>query len=195
MRLKMAQTKITLFFSTRPTRELLEIRFSSPSTDGELTSVRGTFSGARGDASTFKWTPATQALSVILLRAAADGRDPTLQDVISRPLLFGRFGSLANALSRGIYKNARWILDGFGVDKDGRSTIRRVLKLGNSRLRRPGNLEIGVNYRYLNPKNIKVVIDGRVYEDPSLLRELAARIYEANEAPVERSRAEALLAA
>ncbi len=123
----MAQTKITLFFSTRPTRELLEIRFSSASTDGELTSVRGTFSGARGDASTFKWTPATQALSVILLRAAADGRDPTLQDVISRPLLFGRFGSHANQLSRGIYKNARWILDDFvcGVTRDGRKTFER----------------------------------------------------------------------
>lgn len=191
----MAQTRLTLFFATKPTRELLEMRFSSPSTDGEIVSVRGTFSGARGDAFTFKWTAATKAFAVALLRAAADGREGGEELPIARPLIAGRYGSLASALARGIAKQARWIVDGFGVDKEGTPTIKRLLKIGNSRLRRSGNLEIGVNYRYLDPKNIKVVVDGRVYEEPELLLELSNRIYEESELDVEHHSVEESLAA
>ena len=191
----MPQAQLTLFFATKPSRELLEMRFTPPSCEGELVSVRGTFSGARGDASSFKWTPATKAFSVVALRAAADGRERERDAIIARPLIAGRFGSLANALARGIFKQARWIVDGFGIDQEGALNIRRILKLGNSRLRRPSNLEIGVNYRYLNPSRIKVFVDGRLYEEPELLRELSDRIYEESEAATERHRVEEQLAA
>lgn len=114
---------------------------------------RDTIRGTNGQ-STFKWSAAVHALCVLLLNHAAG--------VSSK--LEGGVGSLAASLDYAISKQPAWLLDLFGVDKEGNSLLRRLVARINPERKRPGPVTIMVREDALKPGNISVELDGVVVD-------------------------------
>ena len=65
------QTELNLWFAAESQIELIQSNFRSPLLHEEVCAVRGKTSGAYSTQITFQWTSAVQALSALLLKAAA----------------------------------------------------------------------------------------------------------------------------
>jgi hypothetical protein len=94
-------TELSMWFAGGSQIELIRTQFRSPLIHEEICAVRGKTAGAYSTGVTFQWTSAVQALSVLLLKAAARGR---LNKDLNHPLLEGGKGSMASSLDASIYK-------------------------------------------------------------------------------------------
>ncbi len=171
--------RITLFFVNPGMPELERIIFQHPLLDRERASVRGKSAGAFRGCHTFQWTPAVQALCVLLLRSKAFGQPASAADYV--PPLTGGAGSAAASLDYAISKQPLWLLDVFGLDKQGNCLIKRLVTRTNSERRRGGDVSVALNPAQLGPDDIVIRLHQSEVNDPAELLALARRIEGGNE--------------
>jgi hypothetical protein len=134
------------------------------------TAVRGKTSGALEGAGTFQWTTAVKALSLLVVKAVLTERHtPSPTDAAA---LLGGAGSLAATLDYAVTKEPAWTVDMFGVDTEGRSLIRRLMKRTNTERKYPGPVTVSLNTRAISPTSISIWWDGKRVEDEIALRTL-----------------------
>jgi len=133
------------------------------------TAVRGKTSGASKGAGTFQWTTAVKALSLLAVKAVLTERHSTSP---TDAALLGGAGSLAATLDYAVSKEPEWTVDMFGVDTEGRSLIRRLIKRTNSERKYPGPVTVSVNTRAISPTSISIWWDGKRVQDEETLRTL-----------------------
>jgi hypothetical protein len=166
--------KILLHFSGAEEPALEEVTFSYDPALGEITSIRGRSAGAGIQSGNFAWSPAVKALTVLLLRTSEHAlRGGTID---STPPLEGTAGSLASSLDYAFAKNPAWLSDMFGCDTGGEPYARKLILRTNPERKRPGPVVLSINRYVLDPKLIRVLLDGLDVVDPATLREMANRI-------------------
>lgn len=166
------RTEFSLWFSSDERLELIKTKFRSPLLHKEVYAVRGKTAGAFATTTTFQWTSAVQALSILLLRAVERIRRGFSSH---EPLLEGSQGSAASSLDASLDKQTLW-LDLFGSNAHGESLSRRILPRTNPRRKRVGPVMISLNERILPPTAIKVFVDNKPVEDCDKLAECRAAI-------------------
>ncbi|MCB0325432.1 MAG: hypothetical protein KDD69_17740 [Bdellovibrionales bacterium] len=169
----MAESCLQLWFSKEPDIELYKTTFAHHLNEGELAAVRGKSTGLPGTVGSFQWTPAVQALSIVLLKTAAWGRETQLEGEDATPRLEGTAPSPASSLGYAISKQSDWLLDIFGLDRKGSTIAKRILRTHNAAQRLKGPAVISVNTNQLSPDNIKVYVDELQVCDPKVLLNLA----------------------
>ena len=163
------QINFSLWFSGSPHIELTKTAFTSPLLPDTVWAVRGKTPGAFSTKSTFQWTSAVQAMSILMLRAAVHSKRGSKSPL---PLLEGGPGSLANSLDAALYKQTTW-LDLFGYDKHGNSLSRRVFPRTNPGRRRPGPVMVSLNDHLLPKSCIWVFINNHPIHDATMLENYA----------------------
>ena len=144
--------------------------------------VRGKLPGALARAGTFQWTKAVRAMTLLLVRHAAEHYNPT-----SGGLIYGEADTLASSLDYAISKNTGWLCDMFGSTSLGVCNAARLFSRCNSNRKRPGPVMISVNSNLLRPDQIKIRVHSTVL-DGAGLRELEALILRQDPDPVSRDR-------
>lgn len=161
--------KIELFFSRDQVLALERVRFSHQLLGTERLSVRGKLGGAWGSQFTFQWTPAVQALMLLLL-------DTRLNRSEQPAILSGGAGSPAASLDYAIGKQPAWLLDIFGLDSHGVAIIRRLIRRTNPERKRGGDVELSVNPRHLGADQIRCLVNGTEVTSDEDLRALRTEI-------------------
>lgn len=165
-------TEMSLWFASGPQIELIRTNYRNPTLSEPVTAVRGKTSGAYSTEVTFQWTSAVQALSTLLLKAAARQK---LKIKIKTPLLEGGKGSMASSLDASLYKQTAW-LDLFGSIIRGDSVSKRVFLRTNPGRRRFGPVLISLNERLLPANAIKIFVDSRPVTEGRALQSYAHSI-------------------
>lgn len=166
-------TRLALSFSDYGTPQLERTAFRHPLLGSEIHAVRGKTSGAYAGHATFQWTPAVQALSILILRyagASAAGGDP------QEALLLGGHGSPASSLDYALGKEPAWILDVFGVDSRGNVIARRLIRRTNPERKRPGPVVLAINPSFLPSQDIVVQVNESEVKDSQALKNLATSL-------------------
>lgn len=154
---RQTSTKLELWFLFGDNLELNKTIFRSPSLPSPICAVRGKTAGAYTTTTTFQWTSAVQALSILLLKAVV--RERSDSDA-REPLLEGSSNSLAASLDAALYKQTAW-LDLLGWTASGDPLSRRILRRTNPGRRRPGPVMISLNQNLLPPSAIVVYCDNQ----------------------------------
>jgi len=165
-------------FSIERGPTLEKVRFKHPLlTEPERNSIRGKSAGAYRGYHTFQWTPAVQALCLLFLRTrlCRTGRGSASPGEV----LSGGAGSPASSLDYAVSKQPLWLLDMFGIDKQGNPLVRRILDRTNPERKRGGKVCIGVNPSHIASRDIHIRVAEREIADPAALAALADEI-EAN---------------
>lgn len=160
--------QLALYLSGFPSPQLQSSLYSG--LNGVVRGVRGKTGGAYGASfdsyATFQWTSAVKALTVLLLRTAAN----------RGALLEGRRGSLAASLDQALEKQTGWLSDIFGSDVKGEPLARRVIQRSNPGGRLPGPVALAIRQSILPSSAIQVFIDDTQVNDLELLERLADAI-------------------
>jgi hypothetical protein len=143
--------KLTLHFAGDEKIELFEACFIHPVIGEERRCIRGKRSGAYRGYSTFQWTKAVQALSLLMVEAAL--RNHT---AASGPLLRGTSGSFASSLDYAIDKQTTWLYDMFGWDDRGTGFSRRLFIRSNPGQRLTAPVAISLNLNCLACSEISI---------------------------------------
>jgi hypothetical protein len=166
--------KLALWFISN--RELLTLDktlFSHPALSQELRAIRGKTAGAYSGFNSFQWTPAVQAMSVLLLRTAALH---SLEAGAGSALLEGYEDSPASSLDYSIAKAPNWLLDIFGLDKAGNPLAKRLFLRTNPERKRKGPVAVALNEKMLSRADITVYLDGRAVTSAQVLNDAAEQI-------------------
>jgi len=163
-------TSISLFFVDKHDPILIKVVYRTSGSSDEILSVRGKTGGAFDTERTFQWTAAVQGLSVILLRKAACSN--ALQDVT----LSGGQGSVAASLDYALDKQPAWLVDMFGLAKDGSSVARRLFRRTNPGRKSKGPVVIGLNKSLLTTLSVDIVWDGIQITNTTTVAQLLAQI-------------------
>jgi len=115
----------------------------------EIIAVRG--SGLKHKYGVFRWSPAVQAVSLLFLKHAA-GEDPSLE---------GNSGSYASTLDYALSKQPNWLLDMFGVDDTGLSSLRTIIVRTNSEQKQPGPVRLWLDEKFLKLFSTKVYLNNQ----------------------------------
>jgi hypothetical protein len=156
--------KLTLHFAGDNTIELFETCFMHPLVGEERRCIRGKRSGAYRGYSTFQWTKAVQALSLLMVEAAIRVHAPS-----SAPLLHGSTGSFASSLDYAIDKQTTWLFDMFGWDSNGSGFSRRLFIRSNPGQRLAAPVAISLNFHSLAAEHLEIMVN---YQKLSTLEEL-----------------------
>ena len=140
-----------------------------------ISAVRGATGGAFGEARTFRWSAALQALVVLLLRSAATGKSPSVSG-IGPAVVKGGDRSLAASLDYALSKQPNWVLDVFGVLTDGTAVARRMFRRTNPERKRGGDVAISVNSHFFPPSSIRVIVGSQEVEEIDQIMWLAGNI-------------------
>jgi hypothetical protein len=142
------------FFQTHDGCELLETKFTS--TDGQVVRcVRGKTAGAFRGAGTFHWSSGVRAAAALSLRHILSEMNASIVNYIS-----GGHSSLASSLDYALCKQPAWLLDMFGVQKNGLATARRLFLVTNPNQKRPGPVTVAISELCLAPSDIRVFYNG-----------------------------------
>jgi hypothetical protein len=163
--------QIVLEFINVRAPELAATFFLHPLLSGEIKSVRGV--PLTGDAGSFSWSRAVQALAIFFLRSAGYRMLAFRAREGCRPLkapyvLEGEAGSPAASLDYAIAKSPQWLQDMFGFTASGDILLRRLVIRSNPERKRVGPVRIAL--RVESSLIIAVMLDGEAVEDgPTLL--------------------------
>lgn len=151
----MNSRRLVMHFVGEDRVELFETHFEHPLVGTERRLIRGKRSGAYRGYSTFQWTRAVQALSVLMVEARRCG-------AVGRgvPRLMGGKGSLASSLDYAIDKQTTWLHDMFGWDESGRGYSRRLFSRTNPGQRNMGPVAVGLNQFCLEFGDIEIMLNG-----------------------------------
>lgn len=159
----MRKVKIELVFTqSKNDYELTRIAFDHSINDTTIFSERGRNGGTRSKDGGFPWSSGVQSLALFFLTAKCSAD-------LNLPILAGEAGSAAASLDYAISRQANWLLDSFGVDKNGISILRRVIKRSNPERKRPGPVCLFLNASCLLQDQIKIVIDNAEVEIARIL--------------------------
>jgi len=137
--------------------ELMETEFSHPLLPNSISTVRGKTSGAYLNLASFQWTASVRALCLLFVEAVLRADLPSNIE----PLMKGKRGSLAASLDLALSKKPLWLLDMFGVDSQGESILRRMVRRTNSEMKRPGPVLLSLSPNVLAPSEIFFFIGTR----------------------------------
>ena len=157
-----------LYFAGEKAFELVSTVFSHPLLGSPARAVRGKTSGAYAGCGTFQWSPAVQALALLMLRTSARGCPPEL------PQLFGGRGSPAASLDFALGKPPLWLFDMFGMASGGEALAKRLFLRTNPEQKQPGPTMVRVNRNHV--KEIRIYLNGRLIEDDIMLESMADAI-------------------
>jgi hypothetical protein len=143
--------KLTLHFAGDKSVELFETCFIHPLIGEPRRCIRGKRSGAYRGYSTFQWTKAVQALSILMVEAAKRTIEPT-----SAPMLRGGTGSFASSLDYAIDKQTTWLYDMFGWDDRGSGFSRRLFMRSNPGQRIAAPVAISLNLHCLSEQEVEI---------------------------------------
>jgi hypothetical protein len=146
--------KLTLHFAGDKSVELFETCFIHPLIGEPRRCIRGKRSGAYRGYSTFQWTKAVQALSILMVEAAKRTIEPT-----SAPMLRGGPGSFASSLDYAIDKQTTWLYDMFGWDDRGSGFSRRLFMRSNPGQRIAAPVAISLNLHCLAENEVEVLLN------------------------------------
>lgn len=166
-------TELELHFADDYSLE--KIVFSYPTHPYDLISIRGKTAGAYRDCSSFQWTPAVRALTLLFLQTAAYS-DRKSELIGSSQVFSGATGSLAASIDYAIAKEPRWLTDVFGIDASGRSIVRRLVIRTNPERKRGGNVAVAVNPRVMRPGSVRCFNNGKEITDRKAILELVKSI-------------------
>lgn len=160
---------LELHFSRDQGVALEKVYFSHPLIGGMRFSVRGKLGGAYGNALTFQWTPAVQALMLLALDEKTASEDQPA-------ILSGGAGSAAASLDYAIGKQPAWLLDMFGVDSQGHAVIRRLIRRTNPERKRGGDVLLSLNPNQLRREQIRLFVNGVEIDAITEVRQLREEI-------------------
>ena len=167
--------QLELYFSDGPEPALAKSIFRHESFEEPLKSIRGN-SDALDGYNSFRWTPAVQALAILMIHTAA-GSEKTLDQLPhTDSILVGENASPAASLDYAITKQTSWLLDMFGMDYDGNPLIRSFIKRHNSERKRPGPVTISVDSSILPADSIKIYLGDARVKEPQQLHALADQL-------------------
>jgi hypothetical protein len=146
--------KLTLHFAGIDTVELFESCFIHPVIGEPRRCIRGKRSGAYRGYSTFQWTKAVQALSLLMVEAAKRVYEPS-----SHPMLRGGTGSFASSLDYAIDKQTTWLYDMFGWDDRGAGFSRRLFVRSNPGQRIAAPVAISLQLHCLSELEIEIFLN------------------------------------
>ena len=142
--------------------------FEHPQFKKPRVSVRGKKETLYTDSGTFQWTPAVQALTLLLVRsAAANPAGP-------RPILEGEKGSPGASLGFILLKKPAWLKEMFGEFRPGALVITRFIRTYNIGFRHPGPMAIALHDHA--ELEIKVLVGDKEITDPAALELIAQKI-------------------
>lgn len=168
--------KLSLYFAGGgKSLALYETSFEAESLDDPLHCLRSQTlqAGGRGN---FRWSSAVRALAVLFVRARS--LQCLSADISEEPLLQGTAQSLAASLDYAISKQPNWILDMFGVDRHGRSFLRKLLVRVNPERKRPGPVQLFLSPWAKSNLTIEVSVNSLKVEAKESLDAIAQLIEE-----------------
>ena len=166
------KAKLVLSFSGGEYPELLRTEFWSPYHPHPIRGLRGSHFIA--GAHPFKWGVGVHALSLFFARAALFRFNTS---GASQPVLTGLNGSPATSIDYTLWQvRSLWISDLFDVDAGGRNYLQRIVKVLNSRQKKPRPVELYLNQSALKPDDITIVCDSKILSSESELRQFADRL-------------------
>ena len=116
-------SRLSILLSDGENPELLRTEFVRPGGDPRLC-VRGKTAGAYIDCGCFQWTPAVQAMCILLLRSVASG----LREQVFEGLI-GEKATPAASLDYALQKKTSWLSDIFGFDSSNRPFAKKLFKV------------------------------------------------------------------
>ncbi len=147
---------LKLYFSSGPNFELLKTEFSHSAIIESKLSIRGKDKGAFLLAGTFQWTQAVQALSLFFLKAIL---------ATEETILVGEIGSPAASLEYALAKPPVWLVEMFGLSKNSKPFIKKLVKRTNPELKRPGPVELSLNDNLLKKEQIEIYLSKKRVEE------------------------------
>ncbi len=149
--------KLVLQFVGDKEYELFESCFVHPLIEEERRCVRGKRSGAYRGFSTFQWTKAVQAVSLLFIEAAIRKFQPAYG-----PLLVGPKGSPASSLDYAIDKQTEWLTEMFGWTPAGTGVTKRLFLRSNPGQRYQGPVGVSINLNCLAYEEIEILLNYEV---------------------------------
>lgn len=121
----------------------------------------------------FTWTKAVQSLCCVIVgyKIRSLIGESLLSD-LQQPVIVGKRPSIASCLDDALSKQPRWLVEMFGIDRQGRSKSRQIFVVENSGFKRPGPIMIGVNPHFLPPSDIYIFMDGALATSVDSLMDL-----------------------
>jgi hypothetical protein len=167
-------TNLHLCFAAKSNPQLVETSFRHERMGINVKAVRGRTAGAHKGYSTFSWSPAVKALSLLFVEGAIVSKTSSESD----PHVFieGQKGSPASSLDYAIAKQPNWIFDMFGCDNRGVPNLRRLVTRTNPEQRRPGPVRVALNNNFLPVSAIQIVLDEDEFPDIPALYELSSQL-------------------
>ena len=162
--------RIKLLFFSGANIELIRVDFANGS-HPTITSIRGKTNGAYRGAGTFQWSSAVRGMASIFLRAKLSANLHPVE-----PMLSGEERSLAASLDYALTKRPNWLLDMFGVSRNGAASARRLFKVSNSHRKRPGPVSLSLNVYACPPHGIEIFLDGKPVQTPEVFRQMIASV-------------------
>ena len=165
--------KIKLYFSGDKHPELFRISFYHPLLNEARICVRGKSTAAFAADGSFQWSSAVRALSILLLKAAADRLNPYSS---SDAILEGGKNTLTASLDYALAKEPLWISDVFGKDKNSRPLSRKLFRRSNPEGIHDGPRAVSLADNYWSKIEIFIDSNDRPVLDASLLLIMAKAI-------------------
>ena len=157
--------------------ELCETLFIHPLNSGPKRCIRGKSAGAYSGYSTFQWTKAVQAVSLLVMEALI--RSKTGDGLVdSSPMLSGYRKSLASSLDQAMDKHVLWLSDMFGCDQRGNINARRLILRSNASLKRPGPVALSLNLEFLPADCIDLYLNRKQLQTADELRALRDTLWQ-----------------
>jgi hypothetical protein len=169
----MENYSLELYFAGHPEVELVESRFFGNSLRSPAVVVRGKTAGAFRGAGTFQWTSAVRAFCILCIKSVLQQTDATLAD---GAFISGAEGSLAASLDYAISKKPIWFVELCGIEENGQPLARRLMVRNNPERKRPGPVTVALSNKALDPRRIKISLNGSYVDCPQALQELLVNI-------------------
>jgi hypothetical protein len=166
--------KFVLHYSSIQSTAPFSVSFEHPLSREIRKAVRGKNAGALQGFGTFQWTPAFQALCLLLLRVRAHAYETGATN--DQPLLSGEQGSPAATLDYALSKQPAWLFDIFGADRRDRCFARKLFARTNPERKHGGPVYVSLKNSILTPTDILIVSNGIAVTEPATLRAMADRI-------------------
>jgi len=176
--------QLTLRFYGTTTPQLESTLFSNSGLKCPYQAFRGRTPDVFPGAGTFQWSAAVRALALLLLETAAWAEDSE-KNSKEQPRLEGERGSAALSLDYALSKQPVWLLDMFGVARNGEATARRVFNRINPERKRPGPVVLSLNLRFMTVSQVKVYWNGEEVTSSPRLEELCDQIMRQSSRPAD----------
>lgn len=171
---------MTLWIDSGEQFALRKTRFFHESSGESIYAQRGRNPLGIVTQNSFPWSPAVQALTILLLRTAAK---QTTQSITSQHsdtgqgvCIEGEAGSPASSLDYAIGKQNSWLLSIFGINEHNEPFIKEIFRRINPERKRSGPVSVSVNRHILKAQSIQILLNETPVTEPLELEAIASQI-------------------